>query len=428
MTATPDTSPPSTSTSKFNLLGGAQEIESSGLFGREAAELRSTSTFSSTPSPPSDDSKASGRSRPRRALIGLAVVVAVATVLLTVIELILVPVINEVLDRAVKPQQVRIEDVELRPWIGAYAVEGLTVRERSAKKTTPLVEIPRVDAAIDFRALLGGAFVASLTVHQPKVRVAIATDRNVDAPDVDVATALAELSPLRLNRVVVIDGTARLDVDVPLPSEGTRHLDLVVNTINVRAENLTNRGRTEKERFGTLKATATVEGYGDVVVEGTLQPTAAAPTFDIDASLRSLPMPQLSDWSLAFGGFSFTNGSVDLFAEVAAKDGRFVGYVKPLGHDVRTEARYQDLGSQMIAGVVEGLAGLLENRDTKRAGTKIEVSGRFANADVHILKAILITLENAVIRGLQPVVDGNVTLQDVDGAGTKDAASEGVVE
>jgi Domain of Unknown Function (DUF748) len=362
---------------------------------------------------------ASKKSAWRRAGIAVVVVVLVVALILVLLELFLVPVINRVLDESVKDHKVQIADVELAPWRGAYAVEGLTVRERKSKMKNPLLEVPRIDAAVDLKALLQGAFVGSLTLERPVVRVIVENtkkNQEVHAPDLDVAKAIGDLLPLRLNRMAVNDGRAFLLTELQLPSGGTRKLDLQAKNIDVRVENLTNSDKLSGNMFANAKASAALENFGDVKAKGKLNPTAKQPTFDLDAQLTGLPLTQLSDWSLAFGRFKFEAGRLDIFTEVAAKDGAFKGYVKPLGTNVKTEGMHQDAVSKVVAQVVETASELLENKKTDRAGTKIELEGRFDQPQIDVWTAVWTTLQNAFIKALRPVVDGDIDLASVEAA------------
>lgn len=342
------------------------------------------------------------------------VVIALLAILFVAAEYFLVPIVNRVLDKAVTDRFVQVTGVQLQPWFGQVGVEGLTVSPRKSKGRPagkPELEVARVDVAIDVHALLDKTVVASMHIRQPTARFTASTKKKeVSGPDLTLAQQLGDLIPLRLNRLEVNGGKVFFTTQIELPSGTNRALNLKLTKIEVLAENLTNSAKISRSLTGTIKASASAETWGDIDVNGKLNAMAKQPTFDIDASLRNLQLTEFSDWTMAFGRFSFTSGSLDVFTEVAAKNGSFVGYVKPLAKDVKTQAIAKDLGAEIIAGVVEGVTKLLSNPTTKRAGSKVEFRGNFSAPQVDVVGAIIEVLKNAVIKALRPVVDGEIDL------------------
>jgi hypothetical protein len=358
----------------------------------------------------------SKRSTLRKVGVAVLVVGLLVALVLVLIELYLVPVINRTLDDKVEDFQVQIKGIKLAPWRGAYAVEGLTVRERDSPKKDPLLEVPRLDAAIDLRALLNGAFVASLALQRPVVRVFIDTTKRKSPQDtsyLDVSQAIADLAPTSLDSVVVNGGVAYLSTKLELPNGVTRALDLKATDIEIHVQNLTNSTEVSDGLFAHYTATATLEDHGKVEANGKLHPTAKSPTFEFNAKLLGLPLKKLSDWSLAFGRFSFEGGQLDVVAELASTDGVFKGYVKPLAKNVETKGMHQDAVSKVVAQVVETASGLLENKETDRVGTRIELEGRLDDPQVDVWMAVWMTLQNAFVEGLRPIIDGDIDLSSV---------------
>ena len=349
----------------------------------------------------------------------LIIVMIVLGLLLVALEYLLVPVLNRVLDKAVPQRLVQVEEVELQPWFGQFAVEGLTVQVRKSK-AKPELAVKRIDITIDWQALLDGAVVTTIKIREPVARyTAVPEKKQVSGPPPTIAKQLGDLLPIRMNRLEVIDGRVDFKTKVKLPSGTNRDLDLKVTNIDVLATNLTNSAKISKSLTGTLKASASAEKWGDINVDGKLNAMAKDPTFDIDASLKNLQLTELSDWTMAFGRFSFSSGSLDVFTEIAAKNGGFVGYIKPLATNVKTKAMQQDLGAQIVAGVVEGVTGILSNPNTKKAGSKVEFRGKLDSPDIDIVGAIIEVLKNAVVRALRPVVDGEINIADAGGEGDK---------
>jgi hypothetical protein len=108
------------------------------------------------------------------------------------------------------------------------------------------------------------------------------------------------------------------------------------------------------------------------------------------------------------------SGVFEMYTEMAAANGNFTGYVKPLFKDMRILDLKKDAKKPLKLlweGVVEGLTQLLTNHSTGQLGTKILLSGTFDNPKEDILSTIGGILKNAFIKALQPGIEGTVSLQ-----------------
>src|SRR5207344_136845 len=65
-----------------------------------------------------------------------------------------------------------------------------------------------------------------------------------------------------------------------------------------------------------------------------LNPLADRPTFDLNARLDNTNLVLLNDFFKAYGKFDVNKGTFGLYKEVAAKEGAFKGYVKPVIKDL----------------------------------------------------------------------------------------------
>ena len=82
----------------------------------------------------------------------------------------------------------------------------------------------------------------------------------------------------------------------------------------------------------SLNATADVyEGLLSLNVK--LNPLADNPTFDMNAEIKNTNLVKLNEFFQAYAKIDVNKGKFGLFTEVAAKDGKFKGYVKPLIQD-----------------------------------------------------------------------------------------------
>ena len=97
---------------------------------------------------------------------------------------------------------------------------------------------------------------------------------------------------------------------------------------------------------------------GDFNLHMKLNALADKPTFDLDAELKNTNLVKLNDFLKAYGNFTVNKGEFSLFTEVAASDGKFKGYVKPLikdldvlGPEDRGESFFQKAWESIVGAV-----------------------------------------------------------------------------
>ncbi len=120
----------------------------------------------------------------------------------------------------------------------------------------------------------------------------------------------------------------------------------------------------------------------------------------------------------AYGGFDVSKGEFNMYAEAAAKNGRFTGYVKPLIHDLdvvewQAQDKKDNIFQKIWESVVGGVGEIFENQPKDQLATKINFSGDFNDAQVNIFQTIVTVLRNAFIQSLRPSIDNQINLAKV---------------
>ncbi|MEW6468995.1 MAG: DUF748 domain-containing protein [Bacteroidota bacterium] len=159
-----------------------------------------------------------------------------------------------------------------------------------------------------------------------------------------------------------------------------------------------------------IRATA-YSGTIDIQLKATLY--EKRPAFDMNLEVKNIDMPRLNPMFEAYGKFDVSDGRMGLFAEVAAKGGRFRGYVKPLirdlkvlGRDDRSESALNRIWQGMIGTVKE----LFENQKKDQLATKIPMQGTFNEPNIRIWRAVMYVLRNAFVAALKPSIDHEIDL------------------
>jgi hypothetical protein len=319
------------------------------------------------------------------ALVLLAVRVAMTPLLLRFV--------NQKLDE-LPEYQGRIADVDLHIIRGAYRIDSLVLEKRSGKIKVPFFKARAVDLSIEWKALLKGALVGEIEVLGPELNFVQAppgagpkAKREQGQTGIDAAWTdkVKDLFPFEINRFRIREGQVHYRANPKdLPSE--------------------------------FHATGRAMGHAGLKVDMKLAPLADDPTFDLNAELTGLKLPELNDFFKAYAKVDVEGGTFNLYTEAAAADGRFKGYVKPLMKDLKIlDSDDADDGplKLMWEAAVAGVTELLENQPKDQTATQIPLAGSFENPKAGIWPTVGSLLRNAFLQALRPSLDRTIALGDV---------------
>lgn len=180
-----------------------------------------------------------------------------------------------------------------------------------------------------------------------------------------------------------------------------------VSKLNVTVRGFSN--REQKGEPGRADVDGAFMGSGRMQLRATFQPTDARTEFSSNLEITDVDMTAMNDLLRARGGFDVTSGRFSLFSELAVKDGRVDGYVKPIFRDLDVYDRRQDrdknIFRQAYEGIVGGIGTLLENRPRDEVATRTDLSGRIENPRASTLEIVLGLVQNAFVRAILPGLD-----------------------
>ena len=320
-----------------------------------------------------------------------------------------------------------ITDVDLAIWRGAYQIEGIDIVKTGGEVPVPFFSCPEIDFSVEWKALFDGALVGEIDFRRPVVNlVAGPTEEKTQAPvDSRWQDKIQELFPLEINRFEMHDGTVHYR-----DFHSTPKVDVPIDDVHVLATNLTN----SRDLSETLVAKIEAEGrpLGDARLEFDLDvdPYAKDPTFELRAKLEEVDLRKLNDFLHAYGGFDAEKGKLGVYSELAASDGAFTGYVKPLILDLDIVDLREDEGPLQVAweSLVAAVSLIFRNLPRNQFGTKVEFSGRFDRPEYSVWSVIGQIFRNAFIQALSPSLEGEVDLGDARKAGREQQDGESTEE
>ena len=139
--------------------------------------------------------------------------------------------------------------------------------------------------------------------------------------------------------------------------------------------------------------------------------------FDMNAEIKNANLVQLNDFFKAYGNFDVNKGSLCLYTEFAAKDGKYKGYIKPIIKDldvIGPEDKKDNFFQKAWETIVGGAGKVLENHKKDQVATKVPIEGSFTGSHTDVIEAIWELLKNAFIQALMPSVDNQINLNSVN--------------
>jgi len=145
--------------------------------------------------------------------------------------------------------------------------------------------------------------------------------------------------------------------------------------------------------------------------------------FVLNAEIKNTNLVLLNDFLKAYGNFDVNRGTFSLYTEMAAKDGKFLGYVKPIITDLKVlgpQDRHDSFFNKIWEALVGAVGFVFKNQNKDQLATKVTIKGNFKNPQTNTLEAIWEVLQNAFIQALMPSIDNEININSVNSAKPED--------
>lgn len=354
--------------------------------------------------------------RNKRHRIRNTILIVVGALLLVriILPYVLLHVVNDRLAK-VPGYYGHIDDLHLALIRGAYTIELFELQkvDTVSQERTPFLSAEAIDLSVEWKALFSGSVVGELVISTPEIRF---TKEAVEPAAVQEDTTslkelLDDLMPLQVNRLEMNNGSLRFKDPTSNPN-----VDIALEPFDLLALNL----RNSYDSSSVLPASVEMRGGvygGTIALDVKLDPLAEDPTFDLTAEVEDVELPRLNDFMQAYGKFDVNRGTFGLYSELAAKEGGFAGYVKPLIKDLDVVGP-EDRGDNVLRKLWESTVGavgmVFRNLPEDQVATKVEMRGRMDGPRTNVLYAIVDLVRNAFIQALQPAVDHQISLGSVE--------------
>jgi hypothetical protein len=352
----------------------------------------------------------------RTGLRRTALIIGIVAVLATAARLAAPTVVERYVNRGLADMgdyRGSVTDVELNLIRGGYVLHNLEIVKLDATpETPPFATIPSMDLTLLWRALFKGQAVGEVVMHSPQLNL-VQSEANQEqqlGTGVNWPEEIRDLFPFQLNLVEARDGL----VTFRAPGISTND-SLTMRDFQMQLRNLTNVQDLEEPAFAELDVRGQIMGNAPLTLTGRIDPNEQAPTFDIDLTIEGARLVDVNPWLREFLKVDAEMGVFSMYSELAAAEGRFEGYVRPILEEPQFAASEEDEGPFRKAweGLVNLAAKILENKEEEQVATQIPLSGEIENPDAGILTAIVNLARNAFVAAFSRSLEGSITLRDV---------------
>lgn len=313
-----------------------------------------------------------------------------------------------------------IEDIDIHLYRGAYVINDVKILRKQEKAgktdTIPFFKVEKVDLSIQWSELFQGAVVGKVELDKPVLNFVKNAHKNEDikSDTNDLKKLIDGLLPFTINQLKIHDG----EIHVIDPYSSPR-FDISMNKVEALARNISNVRNSGDSLPASLRATAVTYG-GKFKLDTRFNADAAKPTFDLNLQLVNLELKALNPFFKAYGDFDVERGNFSLYTELAAKNGQFGGYVKPIADHLKiatwkkSEGNVLQITWETVLGIV---SNIFKNQREQQIATEIPFSGTTDNPEIGVIPTILNALRNAFILHYKHELDNSVNIDNRSGQG-----------
>ncbi len=342
--------------------------------------------------------------------------------------------------RRMRGIRARVKGARINFGAPGIALQDLTVIKMDRGAPTHRIEVGRIAVNSDWKALVIGKLVASVQVDFPRVFLDVngfaKANGGKSEPDrgqEDHASwqdNVKRLPAFKVSQAVLNDGEIHLQ---RIPGESAT--ELAIDRLNVRAENITNSTNIAPTLMARVSADARILETGSLQLQAQGYPFAEVPTFNADLSSNDIDLTELRGVIEKAAGIDVRCGTLGIYAEAAAAEGRIHGYAKPVFDHLQLEPpKNSGLVARMKTWGAEALVWIGRNKRKDRVATRLDFDGPVGKPDLDITDTVLRFIRNAFRTAEQASVEhriwfsragktpDEVTIRDADTPHTRTGA------
>lgn len=350
--------------------------------------------------------------------IALVVVLALALLARLVLPFLLQRAINARLE-AIPDYSGSVESVDVGLLRGAYALNGVVIRKRNALQGEPFFAADRIDFSLAWRELVRRRVVSDIVVTRGRLNFLREPADEFSQLDADRRwqDVIQDIFPIEITHLEINDGRLHFVDRAADPV-----VDVFIKNMHALVTGLRNRPADEdgEPMPADLLVEGSTVGGGSLLIVGKGEPLAAQPHFELRVTVERVALPELNELLRAYGKVDVSRGVLDVYFEMAARDGRFEGYLKPFFTELDFRDLAEDdknLAEKLWEKVVSGLVGLFKNKPKDQLGARVPFAGEFGDPRIGLLATLRTIFRHGFIRPLPERLERSVEAENVEPPG-----------
>ncbi len=298
---------------------------------------------------------------------------------------------------------------------GAYSLHDVKIEQRSGEVAQPFFSAAVIDFSLAWGQLFHGRVVSKIYIDGGQINFVKgpaeqSSQLKVDRRWQDVVDAIF---PISITRLEIKDGLIHY-----LDTANTPKVDVYIRNLHAVATGLRNRPskKGDQEFPSTISLEGDSIGNGHLTINVQLEPLAGQPHFYLTLSLQDVALTALNDFLEAYSNITVSSGNFRLFVEVAARGGRYEGYVKPFFEHMviaPESGRKNGVWREIWGTVVGAMVQLFKNKPKDQFATKIPIAGDFSDFHSGFWKAIGNMLHHGFVKALPEGIEGKINAEEV---------------
>lgn len=303
-----------------------------------------------------------------------------------------------------------VGDVDIALIRGGFQMQDVRIFKGTGNVPVPFLAARQVEISLQWREVLRGKLVSEISLLRPEVNFVDGPTPKQSQKKVDSnwREVIEDIVPVTINRLEIRDGEIHFRNLARKPP-----VDIYMKNIDAEAHNLSNTAGRPGTLPASLKARGIAMNHAPFKLDVHLNALAEPIDFDLNSELRDLKLTELNDFFRAYAGVDIESGKLSVATEMAAKDGKLAGYIKPIMNNLDVVELDEDTRKGPFALFWQSLTGtladVLQSDDTQ--GAKIPIKGSLRKPATDVLSGLGSALKHAFDEPLRPGLEKSIDIR-----------------
>jgi hypothetical protein len=308
-----------------------------------------------------------------------------------------------------------VDDLSIDYWNLEAVAKRVIISKKNGKIKQPLIYVSQSRVTVDMDAWKAGKKSTHVIVDTILINMISSHDKELSQmpTDSDFSAVLKVLMPLERNKLEIKTGTITYYDNKHIPNT-----QIVLNNFYLKGENLQNVTDSTAQLPGRMQMRANVYG-ATLSANIKVNTKSKIPAFDVTATLSKLDLRNVNHLLKAYAKFDVFKGYFSMSTEMATKNNRIFGYIKPVIDELDIFDRKSEKGEDNKGKTRERWydfgAWLFKNKKEDKISTTIEIDGPLKDPNINIWQIIGEAITQSTTSSLLQGLDNSVGINSVGG-------------